>query len=158
MKHRASRGTQKATHIFGRGSAVHLSREGTLSIFDSLHARKIEKVHVCINNTRTVLPAAVSRYEHLRVLVLLVLLYLYGCNIRRLVSRRELRRQSLTLLLLRWIVERLDCAVSVCLLLKFAPFCHFYCSCVAFFALHAFAVPMHSTEQHVRGLLLLQYL
>ena len=41
VKHRPPRGTQEAIHIFGSGTTVHLSREGTLSILDSLLARKI---------------------------------------------------------------------------------------------------------------------
>ena len=40
MKRRASRRTQEPTHIFGHGTAVHSSREGTLSILDALLARK----------------------------------------------------------------------------------------------------------------------
>ena len=74
MKHRASRRTQEPTYIFGRGTAVHSSREGTNTQHPGLASRaKLEKFVMYI---RGLLPVAVSRYEHLRVLVLLVLLYL----------------------------------------------------------------------------------
>ena len=74
MKHRASRRKQEPTHIFGRGTAVHSSRERTNTKPPGLASRaKLEKFMMY---ARGLLPVAVSRYEHLRVLVLLGL-YLY---------------------------------------------------------------------------------
>ena len=52
------------------------------------------------NSTRAVLLVAVPKYEHLRVIVLLVLLHLWSCTIGPLLGRRERRPQSLTPLLL----------------------------------------------------------
>ena len=72
--HRASRRTQEAAHVFERGTAVHSSREGTITQHPGFALRaKLEKFMY----VRGLLPVAVSRYEHPRVLlVLLVLLYL----------------------------------------------------------------------------------
>ena len=39
IRHRASHRTQEPTHIFGHGTAVHLSRKDTLSVLDSRLAR-----------------------------------------------------------------------------------------------------------------------
>ena len=97
MKHRASRRTQEPTHIFGRGTAVHSSREGTNTQHPGLASRaKLEK----FKYVRGLLPVAVSRYDQ-RVLVLLELLYLLSRTTRPILGRREPRRQPLTLLLLR---------------------------------------------------------
>ena len=92
MKHRALRRAQEPTHIFERGTAAHSSREGTNAQHPGLASRtKLEKFMMCI---RGLLAVAVSRYELLRVLVLLVLLYLWSRTTRPFLGRRELRRHS----------------------------------------------------------------
>ena len=73
---------------------------------------------------------------------------------RLLLGRRELRRQSLTL------VQRLDCHG----MFAFAPFVIFFARVSLFLLFRSVAVPsgaptsMHSTQQQLRGLLLLLYL
>ena len=57
-KHQASSRTQQPTHMFGRGTAVHTSREGTNTHHPGLASRaKLEKFRMYI---RGLLPVAVS--------------------------------------------------------------------------------------------------